>query len=133
MIFHPLVGPMFPQKARRENLRRTCVFALGAIFGSHSAFRCIWGMKHRHTIFHGRARLVRFPQNARLDTLRKTCVFASGAIRGSRSAFLCIRSMKQQRIIFLARVVPKQFPQKSASEHVTLNLCFCIRCNVWAP
>jgi hypothetical protein len=35
-------------------LRRTCVFASCVICGSRSAFRCIWGVKYRCTIFHAR-------------------------------------------------------------------------------
>jgi hypothetical protein len=33
-------------------LRRTSIFASDSIYGSRSAFRCVRGVKHRHTIFH---------------------------------------------------------------------------------
>jgi hypothetical protein len=32
-------------------LRQTCVFSSGGIYGSRRAFRCIWGVRHDHTIF----------------------------------------------------------------------------------
>jgi hypothetical protein len=77
-------------KKRRDTLCRNCVFASGAICGSYSAFWCVWGAKHRHTIFHARVGLAQFPHKACWDTLRRTCVFASGAIYVSHSSFLCI-------------------------------------------
>jgi hypothetical protein len=48
-------------KSMRDMLRRTCVFASDRIWGSCSAFQCIWGMKHRHTIFRTWVGPVRIP------------------------------------------------------------------------
>jgi hypothetical protein len=39
----------------------TCVFAFGGIYRSRSTFWCIWGMKHRRTIFYALVGLVQFP------------------------------------------------------------------------
>jgi hypothetical protein len=43
---------------------------------SRSAFWCVRGVKHRHTIFHAQVGLVQIPQKARRDTFHQTCVFA---------------------------------------------------------
>jgi hypothetical protein len=61
-IFHARVGPVwFLEKAHREMLRRTCVFAFGVICGLRSAFQCVRSAKCRCTIFHARVELVQFP------------------------------------------------------------------------
>jgi hypothetical protein len=51
------------------------VFASGGTYGSCSAFRCVWALKCRCTIFYGRVRPVRIQQKACQDTLRQTSVF----------------------------------------------------------
>jgi hypothetical protein len=55
------------QEVCRDMLRRACVFATGVICGSHSALCCVWGAKHRCTIFNARVGLVQIPQKARWD------------------------------------------------------------------
>jgi hypothetical protein len=47
-------------KSVQDTLGRTGVFGSGGINGSRSLFRCIWGMKWRHTIFHALVEWVRF-------------------------------------------------------------------------
>jgi hypothetical protein len=74
------------------------------IFGSRSAFWCVRGVKHRHTIFHARVGPVQIQQKAHWDTLRRTCVFASGGICGSRSALRSIWGTKYPHTIFQAQV-----------------------------
>jgi hypothetical protein len=39
------------QKAHRDTIRQTSIFASGGINGSHCEFWCIRGVKHRRTIF----------------------------------------------------------------------------------
>jgi hypothetical protein len=55
-----LVG--ITQKTRWETLHRTCVLATGRICGSCSAFWCVWGTKHRRTIFNSRLDPVWIPR-----------------------------------------------------------------------
>jgi hypothetical protein len=45
-----------------DTLCRTCVFTSGGICGSCSAFRCVRGTKHRHSIFRAWVGLVRISQ-----------------------------------------------------------------------
>jgi hypothetical protein len=88
-------------KRRWDTLCRNCVFASGVICGSYRSFWCVWGTKHRCTIFHAQVGLAQFPHKACRDTLRRTSVFASGAIYGSRTSFLCIWDVKHQHTIFI--------------------------------
>jgi hypothetical protein len=58
--------------------------------------------------------------------LCRTCVFASDGLCGSRIAFWCIWHAKRQHTIFTLRWAGAVYI-KSAPEHVTSNLCFCIK------
>jgi hypothetical protein len=107
----------------------------------HSAFLCIWGVKHRRTISHARVGPVRIWQKARWDTLCQSCVFTSSGFYGSHSVFRCVRGMKRWQTIFHAWVGPVWIHKnryyflcsggtskdltKSTSGHVTLNFCVC--------
>jgi hypothetical protein len=51
----------FHKKHTRTHHARTCVFASGGICGSCSAFWCVQGTKHQHTIFHAQVGPVLFP------------------------------------------------------------------------
>jgi hypothetical protein len=64
----------FDKKACWDTLWQTCIFAFVGIYGSRSAFCCIWATKRRHTIFHARLGLVWILQKAQWDTLCQTCV-----------------------------------------------------------
>jgi hypothetical protein len=63
-IFTPRVAPVrIQQKLHRETLHRTNVFTSCGICGSHSAFRCIQGVKCQQTIFHVRVGPLQIQQN----------------------------------------------------------------------
>jgi hypothetical protein len=110
------IGPDVDSKrARRDTLRRTCVFPSSWICGSRSAFQCIRGAVSK---------------KAYQDKLCRTCVHASGGICGSRSALRYILGMKCRRTFFHARVGLCGF-QKSAPRHVMSNLRFCFRWDPW--
>jgi hypothetical protein len=75
-IFYARVGLVrIPQKAHRDTVRRTCIFAFGGIYRSRSAFRCVRGTKCRCNIFHGRVGPIRIAQKVQWDTLCRMCVF----------------------------------------------------------
>jgi hypothetical protein len=52
------------KKARRDTLRQRCVFIASGICGSHRAFQCIQGAKHRRTIFQTRVVPVQFHEKS---------------------------------------------------------------------
>jgi hypothetical protein len=103
ILFFMFGWDRFQQKARWDTLRRTCVFASSGFRRSHSAFRCVRGPKHRHTIFSAWVGPVRIQQTTRWDMLCRTCVFASGGICGSRSAYRCVRAQNIDAIFFMFR------------------------------
>jgi hypothetical protein len=86
---------VFNKKCAGTRYAELVFFASGVIYGTQSAFQCVQGTKHRHTIFHARDGPVWIRQKVCWDTLCQSCVFASTGIYGSCSAFRRIRSMKR--------------------------------------
>jgi hypothetical protein len=83
--FLSLVGTStYSTKTHRDPLHRTCVFASGWISGSHSAFWCARGWKHRRTIFHARVGPYGFDKKRTMaryvDLVFLHLVFSSGQI-----------------------------------------------------
>jgi hypothetical protein len=132
----PMGPTRFPQKARRDTLRRTCVFPSGGICGSHSAFRCVWDVKHRHTILMLGWAWCGFHKKRIRTCYCQTCVFASGGNCGSCSAFQWVQTQNVDALLFLGCETlrhylscsggPEVISIKSAPGHVTPNLSFCI-------
>jgi hypothetical protein len=85
-------------------LCRTCVFCIWWDLGSRSAFQCVRGAKHHHTIFHARVGLVLFLEKACWDTFCRTCIFEYSGICRSRTTFWCVRGAKHILTIFHAWV-----------------------------
>jgi hypothetical protein len=118
------------KKVHRDTLCRTCVFISGVICGSRSALRYIQGTKHRHTIFHSRVEPMRFPKK-------------SGRTRYAELAFLhpmgsagqvvhsAVSGRETSTHYFLCSGRPGAVFLKSVPGHVTPNLCFCIRWDLW--
>jgi hypothetical protein len=101
-------------------------FASFGIYGSCSAFWCVQGAKHRHTIFQARVDPVWIPKKACWDMLQRTYVFASGGIYGSRSALWCVRSAKHCGTIFHSRLDPARIPQKMCRYTLCQTCVFAI-------
>jgi hypothetical protein len=101
----------FPQKVRKDTLRRTCAFPSIVICGSRSAFWCVRYMKCRRTIFHARVGLVRFPQT-RTETPNTELVFLHpvGSV-GEILHSIVTRLQKSRCTIFHARVGLVRIPQ----------------------
>jgi hypothetical protein len=87
------------------------------ICGSCSAFRCIWGLKCRCTIFHAHVGPIQIPQKVHQDTLRQTCVFH---LLGYASQVVHSGVSGAQNIDTGAVSI------KSTLGQVTSNFCFCI-------
>jgi hypothetical protein len=127
------LGPIWiQQKARRDTIRRTCVFASAGICGSRSAFRCVQGAKRGHTIFsssrgiwiHKRHVETRYATLVSLHSLGSTGhAMHSGASR-VRNVRLGHEMMMH---IFSCSGGTDLDSTKSTTGHVTLNLCFRIR------
>jgi hypothetical protein len=102
--FHAQVGPVrIIQKAHRDKLRGTCVFASSGMYGSHSVFWCSQSLKHQSKIYHSRLGTVRIQQKTCRDTLRRTCVFTTSGIYESRRAFSfwCVQGTNHPCTIFM--------------------------------
>jgi hypothetical protein len=60
----------YPKKASWDTLRQTCLFASSTVYGLHSVFGCVRGMKHRHNNFYALMGPVRILEKMQRDTLR---------------------------------------------------------------
>jgi hypothetical protein len=124
-FFHARVGRMwFPQKACQDTLRQTCVFVFGEICGSRSAFWCVRDVKCRCTIFYAWVGPLWFPQKARRVTLN-LCFLHSVGSAGHVVHSCASEPQNIDALFFLLRWARFDMT-KSASRHVTPNLCFLL-------
>jgi hypothetical protein len=105
-------------------------FVSGGICGSCSALRCIRGAKGRCTIFHACLGSEWIPQKSHRDTLLQTCVLLSVGCVGHVMHSVRPR-WKTSTHYFSCSCGTGIDSRKSAPEHVTPNLCFCIRWDLW--
>jgi hypothetical protein len=79
--------------------------------------------------FHARVGLVRIPQKMHRETLHRTCVFAFAAICGHVMHSGASGVQNVDTIFSFSSGLGADIT-KSASEHITSNLCFCIPCDL---
>jgi hypothetical protein len=104
-------------------LCRTCVFSSGGICGSHYAFRCVWVMKYRCTIF-----MLGWEQYGFDKKHTGTCYAELVFLHPVGFAFQCVRGVKHRHTIFHAWVGPVRISQKSHWD--TLCQTFVFPC-IW--
>jgi hypothetical protein len=142
-----------PQEWRRDTLCRTCVYASGAIWRSHSAFCCIRGVECQHTIFilrWARCRPTRsVPGHIALNmcfcilhdlevTLcillhpgRETSVHNFSCMSWmSCSMFWCVRCAKHRSTILHTRVGLIWVPQEACWDPLR-RTCALASCTIW--
>jgi hypothetical protein len=98
-------------------------FCIRGFYGSHIAFWCVRGVKHRRAIFHARVGSVQFLEKLRWETLRQTCVFHSVGSVGHvvhSNAF----GMRNIDAPFFMLEWVGVVSRKSTLGHIAPNLCF---------
>jgi hypothetical protein len=141
-IFCARVRPLWiPQKAHQDTLCRTCVCSYDGICGSVSAFW--WDLQVTYCILVGSGGRILHSGVQNIDVLcfmldRDQHGFHKSAL-GHVAPNLCFRIWWDLRVrycILMCETSTHSFScsggtgmdsMKSASEDVTLNLCFCIR------
>jgi hypothetical protein len=113
-----------------DTLHRTWVFAFGGICGSHSAFWCVWGAKVRRTIFMLTWVWYRFDKNC-IGTHYTEPVFLHLVGSAGHECIPVHPWRKTSMHYFSSSCGPGAVPRTSEPGHVTPNLCFCFRWNLW--
>jgi hypothetical protein len=126
-IFHPRVGSVWiRQKAHRDMLHRTRVFASGGIHLSRSAFRCIRGVKRGHIFFMLRWAWCGF-HKMRDSTCYTEHVFLHPVGSAGHVVHNDVSGVRIVDALFFMLVWPRAISRKGVLRHVKPNLCFCIR------
>jgi hypothetical protein len=130
-IFDAWVGPIrIQQKVRRNTLRRICVFASGEICGSHSAFWCIWGAKHQPLFFMLGWDWYGFNKKRSGTYYAKLMFLHPVGSMGHTMQSSASTVQNVDTLFFMLGWALCGFHKKLPG-HLTLNLCFCIRCDLW--